>query len=84
MERLAAERMERDMGDGASDGERYWKGGVQNVAAKFEGSDVRSIERIEQDLRASCDRVWKWVEKVPDDEERLERDLILEGYEWEN
>ena len=83
MERLAAERIERDMGDGASDEERYWKGGVQNLEGKYEEPDMPGLAQIEKNLRASCERVWKWIDKVPDDEECLERNLVLEGYEWE-
>ncbi|KAF8427015.1 hypothetical protein EV426DRAFT_707246 [Tirmania nivea] len=80
MERLAAERIEWDM---VSDEGRYWKGGVQNVARIYEEFNVCGPEQFEQSLSASCERVWEWVEKVPDDEEHLEKDLALDGYEWE-
>jgi len=83
MERLAAERLQRDIGDGASDEARYWEGGVQNLAKKYGGSEGQGLAQIESHLRISCERVWNWIEGVPDDEECLERDLVLEGYEWE-
>ena len=83
MEQLAAERLQRDMGDGASDEERYWKGGVQNVAEKYDISGVQGLAQIEWNLKFSREMVWRWIERVPDDVESLERDLVLEEYEWE-
>lgn len=66
IERLTAERLQRDMEDGASDEKRYWKGGVQNLARKEEISDMQELEQLVSELRLSCERVWKWLESVTD------------------
>ncbi|KAF8417260.1 hypothetical protein BGX38DRAFT_1280773 [Terfezia claveryi] len=67
IERLAAERLQRDMQDGASDEERYWKGGVQNLARKQVIPNMQELEQLSSHLRLSCEKVWKWLESVKDE-----------------